>query len=517
VSVAERRGKKKIKALPPIQETRDAWWAGKPSIRVTRWMPHEPTAKQHAFLWLQTMGLPDEALYGGAAGGGKSDALLLAALQYVDVPGYSAILFRRSLTDLALEGALIPRSKEWLSDTDAVWHEQRKSWTFPSGATLQFAYLKDADSKYRYQGAEFQFIGFDELTQFPESDYTYLFSRLRRPRVEAWMNEDLKKQKELLAKVPLRMRVASNPGGRGHRWVKARFIARGTRGDRLFIPARLKDNPYVDQEAYEAALNELDPQTRDQLLEGNWDARGPGHWMIDHLHLDACLELGHEFDKLLDLGKMPPPKAFGYDEAVINGGIDWGEHTQAYAIWELPHGGIYIAPSETVSTHSEPGATTDEIVPRWTKFGYPLGEARYDAAGIQSMRTFKAITWERCDRGTLTTSLTKLKIVKIPFNSYKVETIKYMRYLAARSYKARNADIIPHQVLAISPRNVVLAEQIFGWERKSEETEEAIKENDHGPDALVAGIAPISRRHRDRVDAELNKAKEAAAKAKVAA
>ena len=71
-----------------------------------------------------------EAFYGGAAGGGKSIALLMAALQYVDVPGYAAIIFRRSYADLSLPGALMDRAHEWLGSTDAVWHEQIKTWVF---------------------------------------------------------------------------------------------------------------------------------------------------------------------------------------------------------------------------------------------------------------------------------------------------------------------------------------------------------------------------------------------------
>jgi len=170
--------------------------------RMTKYIPHKPTPKQAAFLLLPVR----EAFYGGAAGGGKSDALLMAALQYVDMPGYSAILFRRTFSDLALPGALLERSTEWLKPTDAKWDDNKKTWHFPSGATLTFGYLEHENDKYRYQSSEFNFIGFDELTQFTESQYRYLFSRLRRLKG---------------SEVPLRMRAASNPGGEGHEWVRA--------------------------------------------------------------------------------------------------------------------------------------------------------------------------------------------------------------------------------------------------------------------------------------------------------
>lgn len=96
-------------------------------VRLTPYCPHYPEPPQEAFLALTER----EALYGGAAGGGKSDALLIGALQYVDVPSYSALLVRRTYEELAGAGSLIPRAKLWLSQTDAIWNEGRKRWTFP--------------------------------------------------------------------------------------------------------------------------------------------------------------------------------------------------------------------------------------------------------------------------------------------------------------------------------------------------------------------------------------------------
>jgi predicted phage terminase large subunit-like protein len=174
---------------------------------------------------------------------------------HVDKPDYSAILFRRTYADLALPGALMDRSKEWLQGTAAHWNERDKLWTFPSRATVSFGYLQHDGDKYRYQGAAFQYIGFDELTQFPEGSYTYLFSRLRRLQGST---------------VPLRMRTASNPGGEGHSWVYERFVVPGHDPNRVFLPAGLRDNPYIDATEYRRALAELDDITRAQLLEGAW-------------------------------------------------------------------------------------------------------------------------------------------------------------------------------------------------------------------------------------------------------
>lgn len=227
-----------------------------PSIPWTDYIPHVPTPRQAVFL----SATHREALYGGSAGSGKSDALLMAALQYADQPNYAAILFRRTYADLSLPEALMDRASEWLGGTDAVWRDREKTWEFPSGASLSFGYLQSKTDRFRYQSAAFQYIGFDELTHFPEQDYRYLFSRLRR--LEG-------------GHVPLRMRSGSNPGGIGHEWVKQRFIVGGDKA-RIFIPAKLGDNPHLDQAEYRESLRELDPVTRQQLLNGDWSARTTG-------------------------------------------------------------------------------------------------------------------------------------------------------------------------------------------------------------------------------------------------
>lgn len=202
-----------------------------------------------AFLSLECL----EALYGGAAGGGKSDALLMAALQYVHVPGYAALILRRTFKDLMRSDAIMARAAEWLQGTRAEWKPETKTWRFPSGATLSFGYFDNERDKDAYQGGAWQFVAFDETTQFPEAWYLYLFSRLRKTTQA----------------VPLRMRGGTNPGNIGHDWVHKRFIAPGS-PDSTFIPATLEDNPFIDGASYREALSKLDEVTRRQLLEGVW-------------------------------------------------------------------------------------------------------------------------------------------------------------------------------------------------------------------------------------------------------
>lgn len=254
-----------------------------------------------------------EVLYGGAAGGGKSDWLLMAALQYVDVPGYSAIIFRTTYAALALPGGLIPRSHEWLANTDAIWNEQRKAWTFPSGATLTFGYLEHSKDKFRYASSEYQFIGFEELTEFPrEADYRFMFSRLRRTQA--------------MAAVPLRARATTNPIGPGFEWVKRRFKD-SSDPDRLFIPAGLEDNPHLDRDEYRRSLANLDPVTRKKLEDGDWSNLTKGKLFRKAMfpvrdHLEAKLKGKVRF---WDFAATEPNKENPDPDWCVGTLLGWGE------------------------------------------------------------------------------------------------------------------------------------------------------------------------------------------------
>ena len=206
-----------------------------------------------------------DVLYGGAAGGGKSYAMIVDPLRYAHREAHRALVLRRSMPELR---ELIDKSRELYPKAfpGCKFREVEKIWTFPSGAKVEFGYLERDADVYRYQGQAYSWIGFDEITHLAtEFSWNYLASRLRTTDPEI---------------MPY-MRCTANPGGVGASWVRKRYVSPsppnesflGTDGlTRKFIPARLEDNPYLAKDGrYEQMLKALPPVQRRQLLEGNWD------------------------------------------------------------------------------------------------------------------------------------------------------------------------------------------------------------------------------------------------------
>jgi len=206
-----------------------------------------------------------DVLYGGAAGGGKSYAMLVDPLRYAHRKAHRALILRRSMPELR---ELIDKSRELYPQAfpGCKFREVEKVWNFPSGAKIEFGFLERDADVYRYQGQAYSWIGFDEITHLPtEFGWNYLASRLRTtdPEIKTYL------------------RCTANPGGIGAAWVKKRYVDSseinksfiGKDGlSRKFIPARLLDNPYLANDGiYEQMLMSLPPVQRKQLLEGNWD------------------------------------------------------------------------------------------------------------------------------------------------------------------------------------------------------------------------------------------------------
>ena len=206
-----------------------------------------------------------DVLYGGAAGGGKSYAMLIDPLRFAHRAAHRALILRRSMPELR---ELIDKSRELYPKAfpGCKYKEVEKLWNFPSGAKVEFGFLERDADVYRYQGQAYSWIGFDEITHLPtEFGWNYLASRLRTTDPE----------------ISTYMRCTANPGGVGANWVKKRYVdpyppnESFTGEDNLtrkFIPARLDDNPYLAKDGrYEEMLMALPPTQRKQLLEGNWD------------------------------------------------------------------------------------------------------------------------------------------------------------------------------------------------------------------------------------------------------
>ena len=229
---------------------------------------YEPTKKQSAFHACPA----DEVLYGGAAGGGKSTALVMDALSYaLTYPKSRIILFRRTYPEL--EETLIQKALEFYPEGIGRYIETKRRYEFLNGSVILFRYLEHRNDVLRYQGAEFDYIGFDELTHFDEFQFQYMKSRLRSTKG-----------------YPKYIRCTANPDPKNptkNKWVKEYFIdfappmvikKDGEGRTRCFIPATVYDNPYLLEKdpGYVKRLESLPELERQALLLGNWNLQREG-------------------------------------------------------------------------------------------------------------------------------------------------------------------------------------------------------------------------------------------------
>lgn len=215
--------------------------------------------------------------------GGKSQALLAMAAMYVDKPTYKCLLFRRTYADLSKPNAIMDRAKQWWMNKPGIkWSNEQHTFTFPSGARIAFAYVRNMQDALNHNSAEYHTIGGDELHLIQNQPAIYLMSRIRRLANEA--------------DIPLRFRSGWNPPvNQEGAWVKERYLTREAlecqrkdtpryfkqvwwKDGRAFIPARLQDNPHGDAITYRQSLEQLDPVTKKQLEDGDMSAHGEGRF-----------------------------------------------------------------------------------------------------------------------------------------------------------------------------------------------------------------------------------------------
>jgi hypothetical protein len=229
-----------------------------------------------------------EVGYGGAAGGAKSYGLILDALYQIGKDDYNALLLRRTYKQLSGADGLIALSRKVYPHVGGHYIKSEHLWEFDDyPGTIRFGHIEhDNDLEQNYEGHQYAYLGFDELQTFTERMYLYLFSRNRSSNPEV---------------TPF-TRSTFMPGGIGHFWVKKRFIDSGITNRkrhfrridgmdrqvrprdpmgmaRMFIPARLEDNPYLYQDgrgSYEQGLHQLESVDFKRRRWGDWDIRRTG-------------------------------------------------------------------------------------------------------------------------------------------------------------------------------------------------------------------------------------------------
>ena len=228
---------------------------------LARWYRAFPRQRQFHEAWDKKY-----RLFGGAAGPGKTTALLWEAIaQAWLVKGSDSLLLRRTYPELE-SSLLLQLRRDGPRELLRSYNEVKRVVTWNNGSTTRFGYCRNENDVYRYQGAEFLFIGIDELTHFTLKQWQFLTSRNRCAAPGAR---------------PC-MAGATNPGNIGHAWVKALWVDKVPPAgydkpeqydpsDYEFIPARIEDNPIYAKDAnYRKTLEALPEKLRRAFLEGDW-------------------------------------------------------------------------------------------------------------------------------------------------------------------------------------------------------------------------------------------------------
>lgn len=235
-----------------------------------------PTIRQRDFLGLDC----ETVLYGGAAGCGKSEALLMWLAEGVGkgIKDYSGIIFRRTYKQLDKSNdSLVAKAYRIFPAIGGRYNKTQRQWRFHDGEIIELSALQYEISVLDHQGPSYHRVAFDELTHFTLTQFDFLRTRIRR---------------RAGCPITLGIRGSANPGGPGHGWVKSMFIStealQGLRaldpraptptglvywnGDVAFVPAKAADNPHLDLEDYESRLGRThDPVMRARMMNGDWD------------------------------------------------------------------------------------------------------------------------------------------------------------------------------------------------------------------------------------------------------
>ena len=254
-------------------------------------------------------------LYGGARGGGKSEASLIGALQYVDFPDWKAGIFRLTFPDLSVPGAIMDRALDWLhKDRNPLlkkagiaphWDSQTKTFLFPSGAKIMFGHIQYDMDVDKYQGSEFHLLILDEAVQFTEHKLVRI------------QGSNRKKENDPL---PIRIWFTGNPGGVSHDYFVDRFI----KGNGTFIDSKYVDNPYLNHKEYAKKFDEIrdsDPILYRQWKLGDWNAIPEGKifkrkWFTENTY-EIITEKIKQWVRFWDLA------ATKEEDDTKKGGPDW--------------------------------------------------------------------------------------------------------------------------------------------------------------------------------------------------
>jgi len=310
--------------------------------RVARFeLPYKPFPKQHAFHTSPAK----YRLFGGAAGPGKSKALLWEAIiQALEHDQVDTLLLRRTFPEL--EATLLAYFRRDVPrELYRSFNDSKHVVTWLNGSTTRFGYCHSENDVYQYQGAEFLFIGIDELTLFTLKQWQFLTSRNRCPAADTFPN----------------MAGATNPGNIGHAWVKALWIDRKPApgmerpeeydpADYDFIRALIWDNPiYARDENYLKTLNALPRHLRQAFLEGDWNVFAGQYFDL--------FDLGRHTARSDEIGLQPWwPRWIS---------VDWGFQHPAAVYWHaMTPEGRAVTYRELVQSQLSPRMLAQAILER---------------------------------------------------------------------------------------------------------------------------------------------------------